>query len=222
MNPNLVINTDFHNTYQQTTGWDTTKNGTTLASSWGGFNSGVANASTVYHAHMTQFQGEWVYVYIKDANNSWLGIAQGSLQSKLAANKTYTWTLEQYRTGNNYCTAGLYFYKTGATSANFHCGCPGYATELNKWVKCTTTFTLPLDIDLTKGVSMYIYGHANGNGTVYMRRPKLEVGDHSTPWCLAESEGIMSYVSGFAEYDVNGSDPRIYKNIVEVQDFIEW
>lgn len=81
VNPNLLVNSDFHSTYQQTTGWDTTKNGTTLASSWGGYNSGVSNPGTVYHAHMKQFDGEWVYEYIRDANNSWLGISQGGLQS---------------------------------------------------------------------------------------------------------------------------------------------
>ena len=56
-NPNILINSDFHSLYNQTSGWDTTKNGTLLASSWGGYNSGVANPSTVYHAHITNFDG---------------------------------------------------------------------------------------------------------------------------------------------------------------------
>jgi len=40
---NLLVNTHFDSRYSQTTGWDTSKNGTLLADSWGGYNSGVAN-----------------------------------------------------------------------------------------------------------------------------------------------------------------------------------
>lgn len=221
INPNLLINTDFHQTYQQTSGWDTTKNGTTLAYSWGGYNSGVANPSTVYHAHMYQFNGEWVYRYIRDADNSWLGISQGGLQNKLAASKTYTFSLDTYRTGGNTNTGGPYFRKTGSTTYGFHLGQFSATTELNKWVRFSWTFTTPADIDLSYSISWYIYGGGNV-GTLYMRRPKLEVGDHATPWCLAESEGIVSSTGGFAEYTVNGSNPRVYKNIVEAKDFIEW
>lgn len=218
-NPNLLINSDFHSLYNQTSGWDTTKNGTLLASSWGGYNSGVTNPSTVYHAHITNFDGQIVYDYTRTSNETWLGISQGGLQSKVAANTTYTWSLEQYRTGNNYCTAGLYFFKTGATSANFHSGCPGYATALNQWVRCVYTFTLPSDIDLSKNVSMYIYGHANGNGTVYMRHPKLEVGSVATPWCLAQSEGYGLNNHGFIE---SGSRMQTYKDYIQANEFIEW
>lgn len=224
VNPNLLTNTDFSQTYQQTTGWDTTKNGTTLANSWGGYNSGVTNASTVYHAHLTSFQGETVYAYIRTADESWLGISQGGLQSKLVANTTYTWSLDQYMIGNNFCTAGVYFYKLGGTSAGFHAGCPGYATELNKWVRCVYTFTLPSDIDLSKNVSMYIYGHngdGNKQGTVYMKRPKLEIGSVATPWCPAESEGYVETNHGFVGLQSNGN-AKIYDDLVQGYDFIEW
>ena len=104
---NIVINSTFANTYQQTTGWDTSKNGTTLASSWGGYNSGVSNPSTVYHAHMKQFQGEWVYEYIRTSAESWLGIAQGGIQALILPNTTYTWSMDEYRPSgsNNYTTS---------------------------------------------------------------------------------------------------------------------
>lgn len=222
MNPNLLINTNFSQTYQQTTGWDTAKNGTTLASSWGGYNSGVTNASTVYHAHLYQFNGEWVYRYLKTDAESWLGISQVGLQSKLALNKTYTFSVDVYRTGNNYLSGGLYSYKQGASSPGWHCTGISATTESNKWVRYSLTFTIPSDIDLSKNISWYMYGTSGGNGTLYMRRPKLEIGDYVTPWCLSESEGIMSGSDGFVEYPVNNSTPRIYKNIVETKDFIEW
>lgn len=49
---NILINTHFDSQTTKTSGWDTTKNGTQMASSWGGFNGGVPNPSTVYHAHL--------------------------------------------------------------------------------------------------------------------------------------------------------------------------
>ena len=226
VNPNLLVNSDFHSTYQQTTGWDTAKNGTTLAISWGGYNGGVSNPSTVYHAHMKQFDGEWVYEYIRDANNSWLGVSQGGLQSVIQPNTTYTWSIDEYRVNgsNNYITAGIYYKLTSDGSNGFHSGCPnGTANEsgYDKWIRRYYTFTTG-NVYTGAGISFYIYGHAGGSGTVYMRRPKLEIGSVPTPWCLSESEGIVSESDGFVEYPVNNSIPRIYKNIVETKDFIEW
>jgi hypothetical protein len=70
----LLLNTHFDNRYNQTTGWDTTKNGTLLAYSWGGYNPGAANQATCYHAHLKLFNNEYVYEYIKDTE-TWLGIS---------------------------------------------------------------------------------------------------------------------------------------------------
>ena len=86
---NLLLNTHFDSRYSQTTGWDTSKNGTLLASSWRGYNAGVTNQATVYHAHLKKVNEEYVYEYITTSNESWLGISQGGLQSKLVAGTTY-------------------------------------------------------------------------------------------------------------------------------------
>ena len=219
---NILLNTGFDSRYTQSTGWDTTKNGTQLASSWGGYNGGVTNPSTVYHAHLKQVNGEWVYEYIRTANESWLGISQGGLQSKLTAGKTYTFSWEEYRVeGNNYPTGGLYYYKTGATSANFHLGQFGGSSGniLGKWRKFSYTFTAPTDGDYSKNMSWYIYGHSGGNGKMYMRHPKLEEGSIATPWCpnssdaLATAMGLNSLIeydcSGFCNNSIYNSKPTV-------------
>ena len=223
MNPNLLINTDFSQTYQQTTGWDTAKNGTTLASSWGGYNSGVTNASTVYHAHLAMFHGEQVYEYIKTDNEAWLGVSQGGLlRSLFELNKTYTFSVDIYRTGNNYLNGGFYSIKQGETNYNWHIGqFSSSNVEKNKWVRFTYTFTVPSNIDLSKNVYWYMYGMNGGNGTMYMKRPKIEVGSVATPWCLSDSEGYTETQHGIVEYP-SESPSRVYTNIVKAKDFIEW
>lgn len=225
---NIVINSDFSQTYQQTTGWDTSKNGTTLASSWGGYNSGVSNPGTVYHAHMVQFQGEWVYVYIRTSAESWLGVSQGGLQSYISPNTTYTWSIDEYRTSgsDNYITAGVYYKKTSDGSYGFHSGVShgtgenlGGDSEFDRWVRRYYTFTTG-EVYTSNNISFYIYGNSGGNGTVYMRRPKLEKGSVATPWTKAVRENYDITYNGFMEYET--TRPKIRKNIVEANNFYEF
>lgn len=207
---NILVNTHFDSHYTQSTGWDTTKNGTQLASSWGGYNGGVSNSSTVYHAHLKEFNGEWVYEYIKTANENWLGISQSGLQSKLTAGKTYTFSWEEYHVnGTNRVGTGLYYYKTGATSANFHLGIRESVEvirEIGRWQKYTYTFTAPSDADWSKNMTWYIYGHYNGNGTFYVRHIKLEEGSVATPWCPNSSDTFATIMglNDNIEYDTSG------------------
>ena len=207
-NDNILINTHFDNRYTQSSGWDTSKNGTLLANSWGGYNSGVNNSATVYHAHLKEFNGEYVYEYIKTANESWLGIAQGGLQTKIVAGQTYTFSWEEYHIdGVNRVGTGLYYYKTGATSANFHLGVQSDANitrVLGQWQKYSYTFTAPSDADYSKNMSWYIYGHYNGNGTFYMRRPKLELGSSATLWTPNSNDGIYNLYNTSIVYDSSG------------------
>ena len=207
-NDNILINSNFDLRYTQSSGWDTTKNGTQLASSWGGYNGGVSNPSTVYHAHLKELNGEWVYEYIKTASETWLGISQGGLNSKLTAGKPYTFSWEQYCvSGSNYVQTGLYYFKTGATSANFHLGLiyGNVDRELGKWQKFSRTFIAPEDGDYSKNMSWYIYGYS-GNGIVYVRHPKLEEGNTATPWSPSPSDALATTMglNDNIEYDASG------------------
>lgn len=203
---NILLNTHFDSQYQQTTGWDTSLNGTQLASSWGGYNGGVTNPSTGYHAHLYKFNGEWVYRYLNE-NNRWLGISQSGLQSKLTVGETYIFSWEQYCvSGSNYATGGLYYYKTGASSASFHLGqFSGSSGRVSgKWQKFTYTFIAPSDGDYSKNMSWYVYGTTGGTGTFYVRHFKLEKGSVATPWCPNIADINNMSLDGTTEYDYSG------------------
>lgn len=195
---NLLKNTGFQIQVAQNGGWNTTKNGTLLASSWGGYNSGVTNASSIYHAHLKQFNNEYVYEYIKTDSETWLGISQGAIQTKMIPGETYIFSWEEYHvSGTNRIGTGLYYYLPNATSAAFHLGIDQDADatrELNKWQKYTYTFVAPTNADWTKNMTWYMYGHYNNNGTFYMRHPKLELGNKSTDWTPAP-EDLATYNS---------------------------
>lgn len=220
-NPNLLLNGDFHARYSQTTGWDTSVNGTTLATSWGGYNGGVSNPSTGYHAHLYLLNGEYVYRYVNE-NGRWLGVSQGGLQSKMAINTSYTFTVDQFipTDSNNYIGGGLYYYKTGATSANFHLGSfYGSGQVKGKWNKIVYHFTTASDMDLTKGVYWYIYGNYQ-TGTVYMKNPKLETGTKVTPFALNTTETYDAWPHGFVE--ASHQDVHLYnQEYIEAKSFYE-
>lgn len=207
-NDNILVNTHFDNKYSQTTGWNTSKNGTLMANSWGGYNSGVTNQATVYHAHLKEFNEEYVYEYIKTSAESWLGISQGGLQTKLIAGQTYTFSWEEYHIdGTNRVGTGLYYYKSGATSANFHLGIQSDTSVtrvIGQWQKYSYTFVAPSDADYSKSMVWYIYGHYNGNGTFYMRHPKLELGDSATTWMPHPSDNLYSLYNISTIYDSSG------------------
>lgn len=200
---NLLINTGFLLHTSQTTGWDTPKNGTLLATSWGGYNAGVTNAATVYHAHLKEVNGKYVYEFIKTANENWLGISQGGLQTKLVAGKPYTFSWEEYHvSGTNRVATGLYYFLPNATSAAFHLGIDqdsDATRELNKWQKFSYTFIAPTNADWTKGMTWYIYGHYNNNGTFYLRHPKLAEGSKPTDWTPAPQD-LATYASETIEF----------------------
>lgn len=220
MKANLLQNTTFERK-STVTAWNQEKNGTLTAWNWGGYNSGVSNPTTVYHAHLTLFNGEYVYRYIRTADETWLGISQGGLQSVIQPNTIYTWSIDEYRpTGaNNYITAGLYYKKTSDGSYNFHSGCPhGDGRDLrDQWVRRKFTFTTG-DVYTGSSIIFYIYGYSGGNGTIYMRRPKLEVNSFATAWTPHTSEGYVEGIHGFSE---QGNEAKIFKNYVEAKEFIE-
>ncbi len=220
-NANLLKNTDFSLQTTNFTTWDTEKNGTHYATNWGGYNGGVTNPTTCYHAHLVLFQGEWVYQYTRDTE-TWLGISQSGLQSVIQPNTTYTWSIDEYRpTGaNNYITAGIYYKKTSDGSNGFHSGCP-HGDGLNlrdQWVRRKYTFTTG-EVYTGAGISFYIYGYYGGTGTIYMRRPKLEINSIATPWTPHSSEGYVEGAHGFAE---QGNIMKIFENHIETNEFIEY
>ena len=183
---NILPNADFANK-SVVTAWDTEKNGNYQATGWGGHNSGVANATTCYHAHLTELDGEWVYDFTKDTE-TWLGINPVCLGT-VKPGEEYTFSCEILRPAGslNNIHGGPYYGTEVETTKSFKSGYFYFQNTVDdKWEKFSHTFTMKPD-KLATSVTFYIYG-MNGVGTVYMRKPKLELGNKATDWTLAPED----------------------------------
>lgn len=194
---NLLINTAFSEQYEQTDGWDTTKNGTHLAEYWGGYNSGLANASSINHANLYQFNNEWVYRF-KNQGETWQAIYQSiSVDNhvyKIKPGDVLTFSCEVYRvSGVNYPAGGLFHALKGSTTADFNSG--GRTSlgiigkmKANEWVKLTKTFAVNENFNVDADCKWYIYGHDGGQGEFYLRHPMLEKSNTASNWVPAPED----------------------------------
>lgn len=194
-NSNLLSNSHFDSRYT-VSDWDTSKNGNLCASSWGGYNSGVGNPSTVYHAHLQEHEGDYVYNYHKTSDEGWLGISQ-AITGRVEVSKTYTFSCELKRiSGKNYADGGLYTRVNSSATSNtfvnrFSFSNFGSVTD-NKWHRYSYTFTVDSSVYMTNGAYWYIYGHTGGDGEFLMRRPKLEEGSSPTEWIPHSSDSLYT------------------------------
>ena len=183
---NMLTNTDFK-VKKTITAWDTEKNGDYDAQGWTGYNSGVTNPETCYHAHLTELDGEWVYEFIKDTE-TWIG-TNTMLLSNPKPGEEYTFSCEIRRPvgSKNYIDGGPYYATEVNTTNGFHSNRFSFQNTLDDtWEKFSHVFTMKPD-KLTTDVRFYVYGH-NGAGTVYMRKPKFELGNKATDWTLAPED----------------------------------
>ena len=194
-NPNLLSNSHFDSRHT-VSDWDTSKNGNLCANGWGGYNEGVGNPSTVYHAHLQEHEGEYVYNYHKTSNEDWLGISQ-YITGSVEVSKTYTFSCELKRiSGKNYVDGGLYTRANSSATSNtfvnwFSFSNFGSITD-NKWHRYSYTFTVDSSVYMTNGAYWYIYGHTGGDGEFLMRRPKLEEGSSATEWIPCSSDSLYA------------------------------
>lgn len=180
-------------------GWDNALNGTYVITNWGsGYNSGVAEPTKGYHAHLNITKFGFPVLELVNKNSTvghskrWLGIASGIYQKeKLMPGCRYTFSADlMVDTAGMTIHGGVYSTKKGKTSAGFSSGsysltCP----SLNKWQRVSYTFMLDADIDLSKPVSFYIYGYSGSEGIAHVKNVSLQLGTKGS-WvrCAADVE----------------------------------
>lgn len=183
---NILINSDFKQTTSSS--GQTNKNPNLYALYWGGYNGGISNPTTSYHAHVDSdtFGYNVIEFNESDGTRNWKAITQSrNLNTKLSANNKYILSFDAYATGTGTKVfGGFYYMKQGGTTNGFHAG--QYIVnniEVDKWKRYSVAVPIGIDIDLTKTVHLIMYGFGfTTNSILYIKNVKLEIGNKATDW----------------------------------------
>lgn len=188
---NLLPNGDFRfYSVNNSIGWDNALNGNLSLSDWGsGYNGGVAAPSTGYHAHLNTSKFGFPVLELINKNSTvnqlrrWLGISSSVYQKeKLVPGARYTFSADiMADVTGAFIHGGVYSTKTGQTNTSFHSGSYNLSpSAVNKWQRVSYTFTLDAQLDITKGVSFYIYSYSGAEGTCWVKNVSLQMGTKGT------------------------------------------
>lgn len=181
---NFLANSDFSK--QQQSYGSTSMHSKLEAVGYGGYNGGITNPTTSYHAHLdTGTFGLPVYEFNEsDGNRNWKAVTQ-TLGNSLAQTGDYTISFDVYATGaGTKLFGGFYYTKVGGTTETFHAGQFNINVDsLNKWSRVSAKTTLGSDVDFNKSIKFYIYGYGfTTNSILYMKKPQLEIGKLASDW----------------------------------------
>lgn len=210
---NLLFNSNFNLTSESETG--TNKHPNIYATRWGGYNSGISNPTTSYHAHVNDETFGYNVMEFNESNGvrNLKNIAQQLSTIGYVAN-SYIFSFDAYATGTGgKIYGGFYYTKTGSASASFASGQYEVTTlPINKWGRCFVKVPLNNDVDFSKAINFYVYGYNfTSNIIVYIKNIKLEEGVTATSWCPSPEDtedsiltvqetaaGIVSQVTSLA------------------------
>lgn len=157
-------------------------------SNWGyGYNGGVSNPTTGYHACWKIVDGLPTIVFnnlnsIVSVKNRWMGISSSGIQSKLSSSATYTISFDAKGSVEGMTIgSGIYYRLTSGTSNAFHDGIQ-YTTISTTWKRYSYTKTLNSAFDSSASASIYMYGHYGIEGTSYVRNIQVELKSHTTEY----------------------------------------
>lgn len=210
---NLLFNSDFSRTSEQDSG--TNKHENIYATRWGGYNSGITNPTTSYHAHVNDdtFGYNVMEFNESDGTRNWKGISQNLSTIKYVAD-SYILSFDAYATGNGgQVYGGFYYTKSGDTAIS--CGSGQYKVTnlpINQWGRCFVKVPLNNNVDFSKSIHFYVYSYNfSKNIIVYIKNLKLEEGYTPTAWCPSPEDtedsittvqetaaGIMSQVTSLS------------------------
>ena len=221
---NLLLNSDFSDTFTANYEWDTTLNGNTVATSWsGGYNPGVDNPSVGYHAHINTTDFEFNTLKFVNKNgqfgypNRWLGYAQEISVGTMKAGTTYTISYDVYTdTAGTRTAVGIYHNLTNNSSWNFHSGI-NYETntenEVGKWVRRTYTFTTHSNFNTSVAPALYIYGEGGQEGINWIKNIQLEESSTATNWAAHTSDQTANVKDGLVKVNSNYNGTYYFRAI---------
>ncbi|WP_346878755.1 MULTISPECIES: phage tail spike protein [unclassified Clostridium] len=187
---NLVLNSDFKNTYKSSSITD--KHDNLYATEWSGYNGGVPNPTTSYHAHIDIITFNYPVIEFNesDGNGQWKCISQ-NIERTLSDFSELVVSMDVFSTGiGTKLFGGIHHYLIGGISLGFHSG--QYTLNnfpVNKWVRVYAKVPLLDTIDFTRERSFYIYGYGfQTDSIVYIKNVKLEKGNKPTDWSPAPED----------------------------------
>ncbi|WP_106831168.1 interleukin-like EMT inducer domain-containing protein [Parabacteroides pacaensis] len=187
---NFVVNGDlrYYRTLD-TLAWDKTLNGNIVSfRGWGyGYNNGVPEPTKGFHAHMNISKFGYPVFELINRNKQfgyekrWLGVANTideSFRKIMVPGEQYTIGMDIYSdTLNGEIHGGLHHYKVNDTTPSFYSGTYGFlAKKTNSWERFEWTFTLREDIDISKPISLYVYGYNGVESSKWFRNVSLQKG----------------------------------------------
>lgn len=169
---------------------------------WGGYNGGIDNPTTSWHAHIdnTTFGFNVVEFNESDGNRNWKGLTVSPDFIFIEkVDQEYRLSVDVYATGpGTKLTGGFYYCKKGESTQNFHSGqFEIRPKETNKWVRMSVAVPLKDDIDLnSKKTNLYIYGYSfTSNAILYIKDVALTTGNKTADWSPAVEETEMRIAS---------------------------
>ena len=210
---NLLLNSNFSKSY---TGNSFTVNNityNTYAKGYGGYNGGINNPKTNYHAYLDTKTNHIVFDETNGSRN-WKGIVpDGDTFPALVGKNITSLTLSMQTKASDsgtYVFGGFYYIKKGGTIRDFHAG------QFEKFppkgeTRISTAIELGSDVDWSKGVDLYIYGYNfSTNSKLEIWDLKLEEGTVATPWSPAPEDKLkqVRFWAG-GSYDERESAPWI-------------
>ena len=190
---NYLFNSNFTKT--TTLNGVTNKNPNLYPADWSGYNGGISNPSTNYHAHIDKdtFGYNVVEYNETDGTRHWKGINQGNLQNRIKNVGEFTISMDVYATMSGTKTwGGFYYTKVGGTTQSFHSGSFTINSDkisVGKWTRVTTKVPMNSDVDFNKDITFYIYGYGfTSNAILYIKNVTLSQGTTGLDWCPAPEE----------------------------------
>ena len=189
---NFVLNGDFKKT--TTMGGKTDKHHDLYATSWVGYNGGIPNPTTSYHAHIDNdtFGFNVIEFNESDGSRNWKGLHQG-VKSTFQTGGNYRLSVDVYVTGTGTkLYGGFHYFKLGETKQAFHSGMFNFDTSkfiLNEWQRVSIEVPYPVDIDTAQDIRLYLYGYDfTSNCIMYIRNVSLNKSSQTTDWTPAPEE----------------------------------